>query len=257
VRRGLRGGALVLALAAMSAPAGAQGRRCEVSTLRGAASLQGAVGTMTVANDGEPCGLMNDAAPGERRNPATHGAVTRQPPARDGRSRRRARAVHAALRLRRRGRVRLRGLGPQRRRSLRRDACAPASDRAPARLIRRRARDSPCGRSLWEDGGRWSGSGRGAATRPRRPRHRRRATPSATGRTAPRRSPSRAWRRPVPTGASPTSTTCSFARPCHRPQADWRVVVTQGTTIATAMPKTGRAIPRGLARQASVRVVRP
>src|SRR5918996_6608782 len=118
----------------------------------------------------------------------------------------------------------------------------------PPSSIRRTARDSRSGRSSPTEGGRCSGPGRGAATRPRRPRRRWPATPSASGRTGRWRSPSRAWRRPAPTGANPMLP-CSFARPCHRPQVDSRVVVTRTTAVATGVPKTGSALRRELARR--------
>ena len=52
---------------------------CQVAPFSGASSPQGAVATMNVVNDGQPCGITLYGVPAERRNPATQGKITWEP----------------------------------------------------------------------------------------------------------------------------------------------------------------------------------
>ena len=56
----------------------AQPRTCEISPFRGAAQPGGAVGSMAVVNNGQPCGLTNYGVPAEGRNPGYDGRITLQ-----------------------------------------------------------------------------------------------------------------------------------------------------------------------------------
>jgi hypothetical protein len=57
----------------------AQKPSCEVAPFSGASSPQGTVATMSVVNDGQPCGITLYGVPEERRNPATDGVISVAP----------------------------------------------------------------------------------------------------------------------------------------------------------------------------------
>jgi hypothetical protein len=59
--------------------AAAQNPGCQIAPFSGASSPGGTVATMSVANDGRPCGITLYGVPAERRNPATQGVITREP----------------------------------------------------------------------------------------------------------------------------------------------------------------------------------
>jgi hypothetical protein len=69
----------LLMLCAIASKALAVDSGCSVAPMRGAASPQGADGTMRVAGDGRACSIELLGVPAERRNPATAMRVT-QPP---------------------------------------------------------------------------------------------------------------------------------------------------------------------------------
>lgn len=75
--------ATVLTLAALMAAnaslAQSNSDGCRVLPFRGATSPQGAQAQMHVINTGQPCAIANFGVPGEGRNPAHSGAVTRPP----------------------------------------------------------------------------------------------------------------------------------------------------------------------------------
>jgi hypothetical protein len=76
--KALREGArLSLLFAAFDAVGQSPG--CELPPFSGASSTQGAVATMIVVNDGQPCGITLYGIPGELRNPATQGVITVAP----------------------------------------------------------------------------------------------------------------------------------------------------------------------------------
>jgi hypothetical protein len=64
-----------LGLIVIACQAVAQNQRCEVAPFSGASSPQGAVATMNLVNDGQPCGITLYGIPGERRNPASEGVI--------------------------------------------------------------------------------------------------------------------------------------------------------------------------------------
>jgi hypothetical protein len=57
----------------------AQNPGCQIPPFSGSSSAQGSVATMSVVNDGQPCGITLYGVPAERRNPATRGVITDAP----------------------------------------------------------------------------------------------------------------------------------------------------------------------------------
>lgn len=68
-----------LALAFGACHAGAQNPGCQVLPFSGASSPLGTVASMSVVNDGNPCGISLYGVPAERRNPVTQGIITGDP----------------------------------------------------------------------------------------------------------------------------------------------------------------------------------
>lgn len=71
--------AVALVLLASAAAAVAQDGRCTLPPFRGGATSQGAMATMIVVNDGQPCAIELYGQPAQAQNPATDVAVTRAP----------------------------------------------------------------------------------------------------------------------------------------------------------------------------------